>query len=261
MYLNLKFYQKEEENLVNKRDTVVENYVLNWYPFKGESTILEIGGNAGKFTELLSKKATRVVTIENNLENAKNIAKEHENIENVEIIVGNLKDIKLEEKFDYILLIGTLPYVATKEQNTSKEILRRLGNLLKEDGKILLCVDNRFGIKYFVGNPENYLNKKFVGLLNYNNEEEKIETYTKQKLINLLEETGYKYKNFYYPLPDYRVPNVIFSDKSLPKYNTIDKYTPYPVENADILVNEIDLFREILKADENILHFLLMHIL
>ena len=197
MYLNLKFYQKEEENLVNKRDTVVENYVLNWYPFKGESTILEIGGNAGKFTELLSKKATRVVTIENNLENAKNIAKEHENIENVEIIVGNLKDIKLEEKFDYILLIGTLPYVATKEQNTSKEILRRLGNLLKEDGKILLCVDNRFGIKYFVGNPENYLNKKFVGLLNYNNEEEKIETYTKQKLINLLEETGYKYKNFY----------------------------------------------------------------
>ena len=54
MYLNLKFYQKEEENLVNKRDTVVENYVLNWYPFKGESSILEIGGNAGKFTELLS---------------------------------------------------------------------------------------------------------------------------------------------------------------------------------------------------------------
>lgn len=255
MYLNLKFYQEEEENLVNKRDTVVENYVLNWYPFKGESSILEIGGNAGKFTELLSKKATRVVTIENNLENAKNIAKEHENIENVEIIVGNLKDIKLEEKFDYILLIGTLPYVATKEQNTSKEILRRLGNLLKEDGKILLCVDNRFGIKYFVGNPENYLNKKFVGLLNYNNEEEKIETYTKQKLINLLEETGYKYKNFYYPLPDYRVPNVIFSDKSLPKYNTIDKYTPYPVENADILVNEIDLFREILKADENMFTF------
>lgn len=286
MKLNLDYYNKKESKLKKTDEDMIENYInqfneteyekkmknqiktknlrhlttisqniLNWYPFEEDASILEIGGNFGELTGLLCKKAKKVITIENNIKKAKAIAKRNEKVENLEIIVGEFNDIQISEKFDYITLIGSLPYISKANKQASKEFIKRLDNLLKPEGKLLIAVDNQFGIKYFVGNAEPYLEKKFVGLLNYNNEENKIETYTRQKLIKILDENGYKSKNFYYPLPDYRMPNVIFSDLELPKYNSIDKYMPYYTEKSDILVNEIDLFREILKTDDKLFTF------
>lgn len=206
--------------------------MLNWYPFKSNASVLQIGENNEVLTEILSKKVETLITAGNKLD-----------------------DIKSNEKFDYITLIGSLPYVAKENNIKSSEVIKRASEFLKPDGKLLIAVDNKFGIRYFVGNPEPFLNKKFVSLLNYNNEEEKIETYTRQKLISILDENGFKGKNFYYPLPDFRVPNVIFSDLELPNYTNIAKYRPYHTEKSDILVDEIDLFREILKTDESLFTF------
>ena len=284
MKLNLDFYEQKNENLKKVDKDMIEEYInqyeekdfeakiekttgkirhltnisqniLNWYSFREKSSLLEIGGNFGELTGMLCSKLERVVTLEAKLEKAKAIAKRNKNTANLEIIAGEITKINLEEKFDYITLIGSLPYTAKANNMSSEELIKYISKYLKDDGIILLAVDNRFGIKYFVGNPEPYLNKKFVGLLNYNNEEEKIETYTRQKLIQMLDNAGYTSKHFYYPLPDYRMPNVIFSDLELPQYNNIDKYQPYYTEKSDILVDEIDLFREILKTDDKLFTF------
>ena len=236
---------KPENNCINRN-------ILNWYPFDNNKVVLEIGGDSLELTKMLSQKVKKIVKIVQNSENTKSLIK---SCKNLEIIEGNINEINSDEKFDYILLIGSLPYFAKYANCKSKEFLALLDRYLKDDGKIIIAVDNKFGIKYFAGNPDEYLNKKFVSMLNYNNETDKIETYTKQKLIQILDENGYKSKNFYYPLPDYRMPNVIFSDNELPKYNNVDKYVPYHTEKADILFNEIDLFREILKTDENMFTF------
>ena len=286
MKLNLEYYIPKESNIPEAEYKVIEDFVtkyeeknyedniveidsnklqffstighniLNWYPFKNNSTILEIGGNLGEITGMLCQKGRQVVTVEEDLKKAELISKRHNDKENLDIIAGNLNDIDFKgRKFDYITLIGSLPYVAKTARISSKEFIKKLDNLLKPDGKLLVAVDNRFGIKYFSGNPDAYLNKKFVTLLNYNNEEQKIETYTRQKLIDILDCNNYKTKKFYYPLPDYRIPNVIFSDLELPKYNNIGKYIPNYSEKSTILVDEIDLFREILKEDENMFTF------
>ena len=286
MKLNLKYYISKDSNITDAEYKVIERFVnkykekeyekniaevdsnklqhfstlgnniLNWYSFKENSSILEIGGNLGEITGILCQNSCRVVTIEEDLKRAELISKRHKNKENLEIIAGDFNNIDFkEEKFDYITLIGSLPYVSKTAGISSKEFISKLDNLLKPDGKLLIAVDNRFGIKYFSGNPDAYLNKKFVTLLNYNNEQEKIETYTRQKLIDILDSNNYKAKKFYYPLPDYRIPNVIFSDLELPKYNNIGKYIPNYSENSTILVDEIDLFREILKEDENMFTF------
>ena len=258
-----KYEEKDyEDNILEIDSNKLQHFstigynVLNWYPFKNNSTILEIGGNLGELTGMLCQKNYQVVTIEEDLKKAELISKRHKDKENLEIIVADFNNIKFNEtKFDYITLIGSLPYVAKNSGMSSKEFIKKLDNLLKPDGKLLIAVDNRFGIKYFTGNPDDYLNKKFVTLLNYNNEEQKIETYTRQKLIDILDYNNYKTKKFYYPLPDYRIPNVIFSDLELPKYNNIGKYVPNYSEKSTILVDEIDLFREILKENENMFTF------
>lgn len=287
MKLNLDFYKEKEEVITEKEKQIIEQYIekfdnkeyeeqflpevtdkeiqilsstsqniLNWYPFEKNQTVLEIGGNLGEITQVFVDKCEKVVTVEPNLIKARAIVKRYEKQNNLEVIAGNFENIKIQEKFDYIVLIGSASRVKEIMGQDMKltKMLKILEQYLSENGKFLIAVDNKFGLRYFVGNPENILNRKFESIVGYNNEPEKIETYTKSRLERILKNIGYNI-NFYYPLPDYKMPNVIFSDKQLPKYNSVDKYNPYCTENSTILMSEIDVFREILKDDENMFTF------
>lgn len=272
MKLNLDFYNKDTKNQIcnsKNQDTTsscLEIYdenlnkfnqnIINWYPFKSEDEILEIGGNQEQLANVLVKLCKQVVIIESDFEKANKIAKTHEDKENLEIIVGKLKNIQINKKFDYIILIGITEDVKeiVGENLKLTNIIGLIEKYLKPEGRILLAADNKFGLRFFSGDPENILNRKFESLIGYNNEEEKIETFTKSRLEKKFDVMGYKTK-FYYPLPDYRLPNVIFSDKQLPNYTSIDKYNPYHTEKSDNIFNEIDVFREILKNDEKMFPF------
>lgn len=231
---------------------VQSHNILNWYPFQKKQDILEIGGNSGVLSNLFSERCNKVTTIEPNKENLEKISKK----ENIEVIQTTLYNLKLSNKYDIITLIGTTERIkeVIGENLSLAEIIKILEKYLKPNGKILIATDNKFGLKFFAGNPEKILNKKFESLIGYNNETEKIETFTKSRLERILKELGYNTR-FYYPLPDYKLPNVIFSDDQLPKYNSVDKYNPYYTEKSDIIINEIDVFREILKNDENMFTF------
>lgn len=287
MKLNLDFYQgqgkeisEQEKNIIQKyiekyKETDYENKfsnkvseyeiyylsttsqnILNWYPFDSKETVLEIGGDLGQLTGVFTNKCANVITIEPNLEKAKAIAKRYEDKDNLDIIVGNIKNIKIDKEFDYIILIGIINRIEEIFGENIKlvEVIKKLEKYLDDNGKFIIAVDNKFGLRYLSGNPENILNKKFKSMVGYSNEPKKVETFTKKMLENIVNELGYN-ANFYYPLPDYKMPNVIFSDKQLPKYNSIDKYNPYFTENSTIIMNEIDVFREILKSNEEMFTF------
>ena len=242
-----KFGENVTEYELYHLSTVSQN-LINWYPFNTKDTVLQIGGDLGELTQVFCNNCEKVVTIEPNIEKAKAIAKRYENRENLEIIVGNIDDIILEEKFSIITIIGNNPKIKLKDN------IQKLERNLKENGNFIIAVDNKFGLRYFMGNPENILNKKFESLIGYNNEPEKIESFTKSSLEQIFNSIGYKY-TFYYPLPDYKMPNVIFSEKQKAKYNSIDKYNPYYKENSTIIANEIDVYREILKTDQQMFEF------
>lgn len=288
MKLNLAFYQEKEDTISQEEQAIIQNYleaypgekeyekympdtisepemyylttqsqnIINWYPFKPDCTILEIGGNLGERTGVLCENAKRVVTVEPNRKKAEAIAKREKNQENLEIIVGQVSQISFTEQFDYIVLIGVTERMDEiwGEKGSLSVLLSHLKPLLTGEGKIVFAVDNKFGLRFFAGNAENSKNKKFESLIGYANEPDKIESFTQKKLAQIIQEVGLT-ANFYYPLPDYRMPNVIFSEKQLPQFNSVDKYVPYVKENATILMNEIDVFREILKTNEEMFPF------
>lgn len=288
MKLTIAFDQEKENTVSPEEQAIIENYIekypedneyenyitntisepemyylttqsqniINWYPFEPTGTILEIGGNLGERTGFLCKKAKQVVTLEPNRKKAEAIAKRHKTEGNLEIIVGQVSQISFNQKFDTILMIGILERIQEigGEITDLATLLTHLKSYLTEKGKILLAVDNKFGLRFFAGNPENNKNKKFESLIGYANEPQKIETFTQKELSEIIKQLGLM-ANFYYPLPDYRMPNVIFSQKQLPQFNSVDKYVPYPKENSSILMNEVDVFREILKTDEEMFPF------
>lgn len=186
-----KFGENVTEYELYHLSTVSQN-LINWYPFNTKDTVLQIGGDLGELTQVFCNNCEKVVTIEPNIEKAKAIAKRYENRENLEIIVGNIDDIILEEKFSIITIIGNNPKIKLKDN------IQKLERNLKENGKFIIAVDNKFGLRYFMGNPENILNKKFESLIGYNNEPEKIESFTKSSLEQIFNSIGYKY-TFYYP--------------------------------------------------------------
>ena len=117
---------------------------------------------------------------------------------------------------------------------------------MKPDGKLLIAIENKLGMKYFAGSPEDHTSIEYDGITGYK-ERPNIQTFGKQELKELLNDVGFKYVNFYYPLPDYKLPNIIFSDEYLPTDKTIENYTPYYYEGTNIEFDEKEAFKQAIK--------------
>ena len=81
--------------------------LFQWYPFKKEGSLLEIGASYGQLTPLFMEKVNRVVAVEDSESKCKIISKR---AEDCEVIVSDFNDIPLDEKFDYIILCNTFEY-------------------------------------------------------------------------------------------------------------------------------------------------------
>ena len=271
MNLNLDFYKENEEDIsqeektfidtklknidfekdcisIIKNEPTLENIltlseirenILSWYPFKENSSILEIGANLGEITGLFCQKAKKVVAIEESKTKAEIIAKRHQNKQNLEIMVGDLNNIKIEEKFDYIILIG---YLENKKVDF-KQTLNIAKSLLDENGTILLALDNKLGMKYFsktdstgitISNP---VNKQFINL---------------NKIYEYLKELDLSNIKTYYPMPDYKLTNVIFTDQRPLSKNDLSRNVTYNNNDTILFFDENTAYRELLDIKENI---------
>lgn len=231
--------------------TPIRKNIINWYPFKENSEVLEIGAGMGAITRVLCEKAEKVTSVELSKQRASAIQARCKDKENLEIIVGNFNDIKFNQKFDYITLIGVLEYAPlyTASKEPFHDFLTQIKSLLKEDGKLLIAIENQFGMKYFSGATEDHTGKVYDGITGYENKNG-IRTFGKNELKEILKESGFEYTNFYYPMPDYKLPNIIFSEEYKPNEKTIQNYTPYvSEENRSVVYDEKKAYHDIIKND------------
>ena len=138
--------------------------------------------------------------------------------DNLEIVVGNFEDIRIEEKFDYVTLIGVLEYSIyyIQSDNPFADMLKKARSYLKPGGKLIIAIENKYGIKYWAGAREDHTGNLMDGLMGYPGVE-RVRTFSKEGLEALIREAGFASAQFYYPLPDYKLPTEIYSQKRLPK--------------------------------------------
>ncbi len=196
----------------------IRENVLGWLPIRSADKVLEIGSGCGAVTGILSQHASRVTCIELSKKRSLINAYRHKECDNIEIVVGNFKDIEpeLDEKYDYITLIGVLEYADSYigGPDAFKQMLTRVGSHLKETGKLIVAIENQFGLKYFAGCQEDHTGKYFDGIEGYA-DYQGVRTFSKDKLNELMSDCGYQ-STFYYPYPDYKLPHTIYSDECLP---------------------------------------------
>ena len=195
----------------------IRENLLEWYDYKPDATVLELGSGCGAVTGVFCRKTKRVVGIELSKRRATINATRNGKYGNLEIMVGNFQDIQLEEKFDYVTLIGVLEYspLYINSKTPFEDMVQKAKEYLKEDGQLIIAIENKMGLKYLAGVPEDHTGIVFDGVNDYVGVTH-VKTLTKPELETLLYGAGYKEVKFYYPMPDYKMPNVIYSDEHLP---------------------------------------------
>ncbi|HOO26818.1 MAG TPA: methyltransferase domain-containing protein [Lachnospiraceae bacterium] len=197
----------------------IRENIVSWLPIEKTAKVLEIGSGCGAITGKLAEMAEKVTCIELSKKRSLINATRHKEYDNIEIIVGNFMDIEKEitETYDYITLIGVLEYAESYIGGTDpyRGLLRLIGKHLAPGGKIVVAIENRFGLKYFAGCKEDHTGGYFDGIEGYPNSQG-VKTFSKEKLALIMEEAGFSAK-FYYPYPDYKLPHTIYSDEYLPK--------------------------------------------
>lgn len=203
----------------------IRENLLEWYPFSSDASVLEIGSGCGALTGLLSRKVKEVTCIE--LSEKRSLINAYRNREcgNVRILIGNFQEIEITKRYDYITLIGVWEYAGlyVNSESPYQEMLQRVKNYLKEDGKIIIAIENKTGLKYWNGAPEDHTGNLYSGLNDYIDSKD-VRTFSRQEIEKILYKAGISEYHFFYPMPDYKLPEVIYSDCMLPEPGTERNY-------------------------------------
>ena len=221
--------------------------ILSWYDFEPESEVLEIGAGFGALTGRLCSLCAHVTATERSLYRAESIVKRYETMDNLEVYAADIAELELGKTFDYIILIGLLERVGKGAANPEPyaAYLRNLQKWLKPGGKLLFAVENRYGLKYFCGAPEPHTNRAFDGLNHYAQGTSGY-SFSRQELEKVVELAGFQWHRFYYPLPDYKLPQLVYTDEYLPEKNLKERLIPYYRRSDTLVAGEQELYDDII---------------
>lgn len=193
--------------------------IVDWLPIKSGDKVLEIGSGCGAITEKLSEKAKSVTCVDLSAKRSHINAYRNQDRDNIEIYVGNFADLEpsLDEDYDFACMIGVFEYGQSyiHSQTPYEDFLKIMRKHVKNNGRIVIAIENKFGLKYWAGCKEDHLGTYFSGLEGYP-EGGSARTFTRPGLEKIFKNCGVENYSFYYPYPDYKFATSIYSDKRLP---------------------------------------------
>ena len=190
--------------------------------------VLDIGAGWGQFSVPLAKNNS-VCALEPTPERLKfieAIAKQDGLSESMFFLASNYFDVEFHTKFDLILSIGVLEWVGTfTNVNTPPEaaqfeFLKKIKRNLTEEGKLIIGIENRLGVKYLLGANDDHTGQPHISCFSIELAKKKFKqktdhelqslTYSLQEYENLLLKAGFYKIRFFAALPDYKLPEKIF---------------------------------------------------
>jgi SAM-dependent methyltransferase len=219
------------------------------------SVAIDYGCMWGVLSVGMAKRGASVVAIDQTLESLKFLSSrsKFENLDNIICVQDDIRKVQLEALADFAVVNGVLEWVpeegdieikryygkklakdygAMNPESTQKKFLEKVGESLKEGGKLLLAIENRLDYTHFLGKPDPHVNLPFTAILPrvLANAVSKIclgrpyvnYIYSFSKIKKMLFKAGFQMVDLYAVYPDYRYPSLI-----LPYEGGIERYTKY----------------------------------
>ena len=224
--------------------------IVEWIPMAKNAKVLEVGSGCGAITGMLAQKAGEVVACDLSRRRSEINATRNQDCDNVTIHIGNFRDVEpdLPKDFDYIFLIGVFEYAQgyIGTENPYEKFLRMMKRHLKKDGRIVIAIENRMGLKYLAGCAEDHIGTYFSGIEGYN-EDSVAKTFTRNGLINIFKKCGMNDYHFYYPYPDYKLMTLLHSDYYLPGFGELQDNVRNYDRDRMLLFNEKHAYEELVR--------------
>ena len=193
--------------------------IVDWLPIRKTDKVLEVGSGCGAITGAFARMAGEVTCVDLSKKRSIVNAYRHQNCDNITIHVGNFKDIEpdLPCDYDYICLIGVFEYGQgyIGGESPYEDFLEILKRHLAPGGRMVIAIENKYGLKYFAGCKEDHLGTYFAGIENYA-QGGGVRTFGKKGLERIFASCGVTDIHFYYPYPDYKFMTCLYSDRALP---------------------------------------------
>ncbi len=224
--------------------------IVDWLPINKSHKVLEIGSGCGAITDKISEKAGEVTCVDLSAKRSHINAYRNQDRDNITIHVGNFSDIEpeLPTDYDYVLLIGVFEYGQSYIQTRTpyEDFMKIMLRHMKQDGHLVIAIENKFGLKYWAGCKEDHVGTYFSSLEGYP-EGGSARTFTRQGLEKIMKSCGVEQYSFYYPYPDYKFPTVIYSDRRLPFVGELTDNMRNFDRDRMVLFNEKYVFDSIIK--------------
>lgn len=190
--------------------------LLRFMEFLPENRILELGSGCGALTRFVGETGAAVTAVEGSYLRATIAAERCRDLTNVRIYGDNLVDFETDDRFDYVMLIGVLEYAPrfVGSDDPVLAVLRKARSFLKEDGRLILAIENQLGLKYFSGCNEDHTGIPFFGINGLYQNGGPV-TLGRHVLSEKLRQAGFPHLSFFYPFPDYKLPGLILSQTAL----------------------------------------------
>ena len=194
--------------------------------------ILEVGCGCGAITRYLGEQGFQVDAVEGSARRAKIASLRCSDLDSVRVICADASTLSLPpDSYDAVVFVGVLEYsgvYAPDGVSTEQQIRRTLTGAvrtLRPNGVVVIAIENRLGLKYLAGAPEDHLGRSWIGIADYpassgpqrgneqqgNHSRSMIRTLDQARWRRLLGETKLT-STFFYPLPDYKLPMACLSE-------------------------------------------------
>lgn len=211
---------------MDKLMQTIQAGLIGWLDVPAQEDVLIVGYNRGKTAEWFSKCG-------------------------INIDVCSVDDLSVfcEKQIKYGIVI-LLPDWELKEDFVAK--VRRVLPSLKKHGRMYLCMNNRFGLRYFCGDQDPYTGQCFDGIDNYRMAYGKKEDafrgrmYSRAEMRLMLQEAGFSSLKFYSVLPDLEHPAFLFAEDYLPNEDLAGRVFPFYHHPSSVFLEEEQLYSSLI---------------
>ena len=176
--------------------------------------VLDVGAGSGVNTRICADRGAAVTAVEGSMARSELIAHRCAGLEQVEVLCGPLDGLGdgRQGAYDVVLSVGVLEYASTGQGGGRgpAALLDGLADALAPGGVVVLAIENRLGLKYLLGFPEDHLGLPWVGLEGYRPGDPT--TWSRRELAQMLANAGLAAQKWLYPFPDYKLPSAVLSE-------------------------------------------------
>ena len=213
--------------------------------------VLDIGAGSGVNTRICADQGATVTAVEGSAARAELIAHRCAGLDTVRVLCGPFDGLGDKERgiYNVVLMVGVLEYAGTPSGGGAgpMALLSRAVDALAPGGVLVLAIENRLGLKYLLGFPEDHLGLPWAGFEGYSAGQPT--TWSRRELAQMLASVGLSAQKWLFPFPDYKLPTSVLAEEVYEHpecVDMVDQIVGHPTASEH--------FQPVLVADDRAAH-------